>query len=78
MKFNMSMDDDLFERVNEFSKTMHISRSSLISMSVQQYLDAQAKIPTLLNQIDELAVMMPIFKNGLDDVKEVIKSVQTK
>jgi metal-responsive CopG/Arc/MetJ family transcriptional regulator len=54
MKTNISMQDDLYDRVNEFCKRRHMSRSGLISQAVQQYMDAVEQIPSLQSQLDEL------------------------
>lgn len=77
MKFNVSMDDELFNKFDEFSKNVHVNRSAIISMAVQQYMDAQQKIPTLLSQLDELATMMPVFRGGIEEVKKAVEGVQT-
>lgn len=78
MKFNVSMDDELFDRLESFSKRAHVSRSALIAMSVNQYIDAQEKIPTLMSQLDELASMMPVFRGGIEEVKNAVGNVQYK
>lgn len=40
-KINISIDDNLLSRVNEFADSNYISRSGLISLALSQYLDAQ-------------------------------------
>lgn len=75
MKFNVSMDDELFERFDNYSKKVHVNRSALIAMSIQQYMDAQEKIPTLMSQLDELATMMPVFRGGIEEVKSAVEKV---
>ena len=77
-KFNVSFDDEVFERLEQFSKKVHVPRSALLSMSIQQYMDAREKIPTLMSQLDELATLMPVFKGGIESVKEAVANVQTK
>lgn len=76
MKFNVSMDDELFERFDSFSKKVHVSRSALIAMSIQQYMDAQEKIPNLMSSLDELSSMMPVFRGGIEEVKTAIEKVK--
>lgn len=44
----------------------------MIALSVQQYMDAQEKIPTLMGQLDELATMMPVFRGGIEEVKSAV------
>lgn len=64
MKFMISMDDALFERVNEYTEKHHISRSGLLAISVSQYLDAMDALPGLQSQIDDL-------KKALDNMAVV-------
>lgn len=78
MKFNVSMDDELFNRLDGFGKKIHVSRSAIIALAVQNYMDAQEKIPTLMNQLDELATMMPVFKGGIAEVKDAVKKIEAK
>lgn len=78
MKFNVSMDDELFSKLESFSKDSHVNRSAIISMAIKQYIDAQEKIPTLMSQLDELATMMPVFKGGIEEVKSAVEAVKAK
>lgn len=78
MKFNVSMDDDLFNELEEFGKEMHLNRSAIISLSIQQYMDAQRKIPTLKNQLDELKTFIPVFNDGIEVIKDALTGVQAK
>lgn len=66
MKFNVSMQDDLYERVNTFCKSRHITRSGLITLSVQQYMDAIEQIPSIKEQLEE-------FRGILDNLETVKK-----
>lgn len=54
MKFNISMKDDLFERFEQFSKDRHVNRSALISIAIQQYMDAVEQLPVVQSQLDEM------------------------
>ena len=54
MKFNISMKDDLFERFDKFSKDRHVNRSALVSIAVQQYMDAIEQLPEVQCKLDEL------------------------
>lgn len=54
MKFNISMKDDLFERFDKFSKDRHVNRSALVSIAVQQYMDAIEQLPVVQSQLEEL------------------------
>ena len=54
MKFNISMKDDLFERFDNFSKERHVNRSALVSIAVQEYMDAIEQLPAVQSQLAEL------------------------
>lgn len=54
MKFNVSMKDDLFERFDKFSKDRHVNRSALVSIAVQQYMDAIEQLPVVQSQLEEM------------------------
>ena len=77
-KFNVSFDEELFDRLEDFSNKKHVNRSAILAMAVQQYMDAQDKIPTLMTQLDELATLMPIFKGGIGEIKDAVEKVQAK
>lgn len=62
MKLNISMNDDLYERVNEFCKVRHMTRSGLITQSVQQYMDAVEQIPSIKEQLEELKAVLNKFE----------------
>ncbi len=54
MKFMISMDDELFDRVNDYANKNHISRSGLLSLSVTHYMDAMEALPGIKGQLDDL------------------------
>jgi len=64
MKFMISMDDELFERVNDFAKSRHISRSALMTLSVTQYMDAIEALPGIKGQIDDLRKVLDDMSVG--------------
>jgi metal-responsive CopG/Arc/MetJ family transcriptional regulator len=63
-KFNVSLDDDVFQILDDYCGKVHMSRSAIISLSVQTYIDAQNKIPFLEEQLGELM-------SKLDDLKDL-------
>lgn len=71
-KFMISMDESVFERLDDFSKKKHVNRSAVMTLAVQHYLDAQDKLPDVYRQVDQLSEFMPIFKKlrgMLEDVE---------
>lgn len=55
-KFNVSFDEETFERVENFIKKTKVNRSALLRAAVNQYIDAQERMPDLLEEIDKLKV----------------------
>lgn len=54
MKINVSMDDGLLQRVDDYADQMYMSRSGLISFACVQYLNQVE----LMRSIKELSVTM--------------------
>lgn len=60
MKFNVSMNDELFEKLEEEAKKNYLSRSGLVSLAVTKYLqDKQAmeaigQFPSMLAQLEKM------------------------
>ncbi len=63
MKYNISMDDDLAKRVDEFVKRNHTNRSNLIAISLSTYMDAMDKMPSVQKDIEAL-------KDALGDIQK--------
>lgn len=53
-RYNITIDDDLAERMDNFIKKNHTNRSNLISISVSQYMDALEALPNIQLQLKEL------------------------
>lgn len=76
-KFNVSLGDEVFEKLDVFSKQKNLSRSAVISIAVQQYIEAQEKIPEVEKSLDKLGDLLPFLKpeivselkGRLEDVK---------
>lgn len=62
-KFNVSFDDDVFQRVEDFAKKSHINRSALLRVAVLTYIDAQEQLPALAKEIDKLKDAMQDMQN---------------
>lgn len=63
-RVNISVEENFLSRLDDFSKRSGLNRSSLITVAVNQYIDAQEKIPTLQNELDKL-------KLAFDDLKAI-------
>lgn len=50
-RIQVSLDPDLLERIDAFTKKSSINRSALISMACASFIDAQEKMPELQSQI---------------------------
>lgn len=68
MKYNISMDDDLAKRVDEFVKKNHTNRSNLIAISLSTYMDAMDKMPSIQKDIEGL-------KDALGDVQKALRNL---
>ncbi len=53
-KFNVSFDEETFERVEKFVQKNKINRSALLRIAVMSYIDAQEQLPALAKEIDKL------------------------
>lgn len=61
-RLNISIDEEVIEKMDSFAKKKGLSRSALLTVSVNEYLNAQEKLPEYLAQLDEL-------KKLIDDAK---------
>lgn len=54
MKINVTMNDDLYERMVEYSERNYMNKSQLISVALTDYLNAKQ----MLNAITDMSVAM--------------------
>ena len=60
MKFNVSMNDELFQRLDEEAKKNYLSRSGLVSLAVTKYLqdkqamDAIGQFPAMVAKLESM------------------------
>lgn len=47
MKLSISLNDDLVKRIDEYTKSMSISRSGFLAMAANQYLNQQQMLGAL-------------------------------
>ena len=50
----VSLDDTVLSRADAFSKKAGLNRSSLITVALSTYIDAQEQLPDVQVQLDEL------------------------
>ena len=77
-RINVSLDEEVLQMIDEFTEKTHISRSALIGISCRQYIDAQNKIPTLLDQFEELKKYLPNWSGGIQEMQDKVREMQTK
>lgn len=61
-RVNISLEENVLSRLDDFSKKSGLNRSALITVAVNQYIDAQEKIPTLQNELDKLKLAFDELK----------------
>lgn len=60
MKFNVSMNDELFQKLEEEAKKNYLSRSGLVSLAVQNYLQnnqamkAIGQFPEIMAKLEQM------------------------
>ena len=53
-RINVSLGDDVLSRADEFSKKAGLNRSSLITVALTAYIDAQEQLPSVQAQLQQL------------------------
>lgn len=61
-RVNISLEENVLSRLDDFSKKSGLNRSALITVAVNSYMDAQEKIPTLQNELDKLKLAFDELK----------------
>lgn len=61
-RYNITIDDDLGAKMDDFIKRNHTNRSNLISIAVCQYMQAMDAMPALQEQLKELACSLEDLK----------------
>lgn len=75
MKVNVTINDDLMKRVDEYAERNYMSRSGLISFATTQFLNGQQ----LVTAVQEMAVCMrKIADNGTvdDETKQKLQELE--
>lgn len=61
MKITMNINDDLLERVDRYAKINYLSRTSVFSFAVSQFLTAQ-ELPSMMSNMNN--AMLKIAETG--------------
>lgn len=83
MRFNVSMDDDFVQRLDEYASLHGQSRSSVLRLAAESYLDAQEQLPALKAYLSGMFLQTGAvvageispdeYKQRLDDSGEQLK-----
>lgn len=65
MKINVTMNDELYERMVEYSNRNYMNKSQLVSLAVTDYLNSKQ----MINAISDISVAMKKIaeSNGIDE-----------
>lgn len=83
-KINISINDELLERIDKFTENNYLSRSGLISLACNQYLitmEAQAMFRSMnvaFQKIADTGVIDEETRRELDEVMRVCNALQGK
>lgn len=77
-RINVSLTEDTLKIIDDFTERTGMSRSQLFNVATRHYIDAQNKIPSLLDQLDELKKYLPAWSDGINEVKNKVIEVQGK
>lgn len=66
MKMSITVPDKLYERMDEYNKSMGVPKSTLVQMAVTQYLDSQKMLETLPDMFKEMKKLMEENKDATD------------
>jgi metal-responsive CopG/Arc/MetJ family transcriptional regulator len=73
MKVNITLDDELLERVDEYADKTYISRSGLISLAVTQYLNTNEMILAVKDMavsMRKIADMGKVDEKTMEELKD--------
>ena len=57
-RIQISMDDDVLKRVDEFAKRAALSRSAFLSMAAVDYINAKEKAPLITSAFSSMAALL--------------------
>lgn len=74
-KFQISMDETLFKRVEEYAKNAGLSRSGFMSLAASDYISAKEKAPKLSEAFLEMAKLIDSRTKGNISKEEMEKQL---
>lgn len=69
-RVQISIDNDVLKRVDEFSKKSGLSRSSFLSMAALDYIESKEKAPLISSAFASMASLLDARVNGLISQEE--------
>ena len=63
-RIQVSMDDDVLKRVEEFAKRAALSRSAFLSMAAVDYINAKEKAPLITSAFSSMAALLDARVKG--------------
>lgn len=63
-RIQVSMDDDVLKRIDEFSKKVALSRSAFLSMAAVDYIDSKEKAPLISSAFSSMAALLDARVKG--------------
>ena len=61
-RVNISLEENMLSRMDEFSKKSGLNRSALVTVAVSTYMDAQEKLPSLQKEMEKLSLAIEDLK----------------
>lgn len=80
MKVNVTLNDDLLKRADEYAKNNYHTRSGLISLALSQYLaqqDCLSAIKGIAEAFKKIAERPELGKNDLEELERYEKFLNT-
>lgn len=63
-RIQISMDDDVLKRVDEFAKSAALTRSAFLSMAAIDYINAKEKAPLITSAFSSMAALLDARVKG--------------
>lgn len=76
MRVQISIDDNLLEKIDEYAKKNYLSRSGFISMASVQYLN-QLEVADAMNQLNFLLEKLVLEGKADDETKKQMLALQS-
>lgn len=63
-RIQVSMDDDVLKRIDDFAKSAALSRSAFLSMAAMDYITAKEKAPLITSAFSSMASLLDARVKG--------------